>query len=375
MSSIMTNSSALTALHSLNATNKALEATQSRISTGYRVAEAKDNAAYWSIATTMRSDNQANSVVQDALGLGAGKVDTAYAGMNKAIDAVNDLKKNLLAAYGASDADKAKIQTEIQSTLDQLASSTKGATYSGANWLSVDTSANATAGTFGEVKIVSSFNRDAAGAVSIGTIDIDVDSIKLYDAGGATKSGILDKGTDVETTTTTLNATGQASAAAAGQTAYDDYITNNAVDSGNPTSGEIDAADAAKAAAIAGYVPQDGETDTTTTTQTFSVSALNVAGASDDAIKAMMSVVDTALASMTDAATVLGAASKRIDTQKEFTSAMMDAIDKGVGQLVDADMNKESTRLQALQVQQQLGIQALSIANGSSQSILSLFRG
>jgi len=45
------------------------------------------------------------------------------------------------------------------------------------------------------------------------------------------------------------------------------------------------------------------------------------------------------------------------------------------GQLVDADMNKESTRLQALQVQQQLGVQALSIANGSSQSILSLFRG
>ena len=52
----------------------------------------------------------------------------------------------------------------------------------------------------------------------------------------------------------------------------------------------------------------------------------------------------------------------------------MDSIDRGVGQLVDADMNKESTRLQALQVQQQLGIQALSIANGNSQSILSLFK-
>jgi len=373
----------MTALQSLSATNKALEQTQGRISTGYRVSQASDNAAYWSIATTMRSDNQVNSVVQDALGLGAGKVDIAYTGMNKAIDAVNDLKKNLLAAYGASDADKAKIQTEIQSTLDQLASSTKGATYSGANWLSVDTSANATPGTFGEVKIVSSFNRDAAGAVSIGTIDIDVDGIKLYDAGGATKSGILDKGTDVEltttTTTTTLNATGQASAAAAGQTAYDDYITNNAVDSGNPTSGEIDAADAAKAAAIAGYVPQDGETDTTTATTTgtvtFSVATLDVAGASDEAIKAMMSVVDKTLATLTDAATVLGAAKKRIDTQKEFTSAMMDSIDKGVGQLVDADMNKESTRLQALQVQQQLGIQALSIANANSQNILSLFKG
>jgi flagellin len=52
----------------------------------------------------------------------------------------------------------------------------------------------------------------------------------------------------------------------------------------------------------------------------------------------------------------------------------MDAISRGVGQLVDADMNEESTRLQALQVKQQLGVQALSIANASSQSILQLFR-
>jgi flagellin len=53
----------------------------------------------------------------------------------------------------------------------------------------------------------------------------------------------------------------------------------------------------------------------------------------------------------------------------------MSAIDRGVSSLVDADMNSESTKLQALQVQQQLGIQALSIANSSSQNILSLFRG
>ena len=83
MASIMTNASALTALQSLNSTNKNLEVTQSRISTGYRVAEASDNAAYWSIATTMRSDHKALSVVQDSLGLGASKVDTAYTGMQQ----------------------------------------------------------------------------------------------------------------------------------------------------------------------------------------------------------------------------------------------------------------------------------------------------
>ena len=86
MASIMTNASALTALQSLNTTNKNLEMTQARISTGYRVATASDNAAYWSIATTMRSDKSSLSVVQDALGLGAGKVDTAYSGMKRAID-------------------------------------------------------------------------------------------------------------------------------------------------------------------------------------------------------------------------------------------------------------------------------------------------
>jgi len=64
----------------------------------------------------------------------------------------------------------------------------------------------------------------------------------------------------------------------------------------------------------------------------------------------------------------------RIDLQKDFVKALMDAIDRGIGQLVDADMNAESTRLQALQVQQQLGIQALSIANANSQNILALFR-
>ena len=89
MSSINTNSSAMLALQSLSATNKALGTTQSRISTGLRVAEASDNAAYWSIATTMRSDNKAFSAVQDALGLGAGKIDTAYTAMNKAIEVVD----------------------------------------------------------------------------------------------------------------------------------------------------------------------------------------------------------------------------------------------------------------------------------------------
>jgi flagellin len=88
----------------------------------------------------------------------------------------------------------------------------------------------------------------------------------------------------------------------------------------------------------------------------------------------MIRVVDSMLTQMTDAASNLGAVNKRVSMQDDFVSNLMDSITKGVGRLVDADMNEESTRLKALQTQQQLGIQALSIANSSSQNVLSLFR-
>ena len=320
----MTNASALTALQSLNATNKSLQQTQARISTGYRVAEAVDNAAYWSIATTMRSDNQALSTVQDSLGLGASKVDTAYTGMNKAIDTINSIKVKLVAAYGSTDAEKEKFQTQIETLQKQMKSYADGATFSGTNMLSVSTAS----GTAADVKIVSAFNRDASGKASISTIDVNVESIKLYDAGAAPDAkGILD--------TARLGTTGAATTSAQDPTLGDD-----------PATGD-----------------------------TYSVAKLSVKGASDGQIAQMMNVVDAALKDMTNAATTLGAAKSSIDLQKTFTTSLMDSIDRGIGQLVDADMNKESTRLQALQVQQQLGIQALSIANSSSQSILSLFKG
>ena len=75
-----------------------MESTQGRISSGLRVGNASDNSAYWSIATTMRSDNKALSTVQDALGLGAAKTDTAYTGLNAAIDVVSEIKAKLVAA-------------------------------------------------------------------------------------------------------------------------------------------------------------------------------------------------------------------------------------------------------------------------------------
>ena len=327
----MTNASALTALQSLSATNKALEATQARISTGYRVSNASDNAAYWSIATTMRSDSQALSTVQDSLGLGASKVDTAYTAMNKAIETVNEIKVKVVAAVGASAADKDKIQTEIAALQYQLRSYADGASFSGANWMSVNSTVangHTAAGVHNDAKIISAFNRDATGTVTLGSIDIDVQSIKLYDAAAATEEtrGILEG--------LRLGTTGQ----------RDDTAT----------------------AGVAGTIAA---------TDGYSISTLTVnAGFTDIQVTQMLKVVDIAVSEMTNAATTLGAAKKQIDLQKQFTTSLMDSIERGVGQLVDADMNKESTRLQALQVQQQLGIQALSIANSNAQRVLSLFQ-
>ena len=71
---------------------------------------------------------------------------------------------------------------------------------------------------------------------------------------------------------------------------------------------------------------------------------------------------------------MLGSLQTRIDLQTDFLAKLSDSIEGGIGRLVDADMNLESTRLKALQTQEQIAIQALSIANASSDSIMQLFR-
>ncbi|AEI96259.1 MULTISPECIES: flagellin [Roseobacter] len=84
--------------------------------------------------------------------------------------------------------------------------------------------------------------------------------------------------------------------------------------------------------------------------------------------------IETLIQTSIDAAASLGSDGKRIETQNEFVGKLMDGLKSGIGSLVDADMEAASAKLQALQTQQQLGVQALSIANQAPQTILSLFR-
>ena len=309
MSSLNTNIAAMTALQTLRSTNSEMLQTQNRISTGLRVASASDNAAYWSIATTMRGDRQSISTVSDALGLGSATAEIAAKGIESAIDIASKIKDKLLAARTPG-VDREKIQSEITELQESLKAVVDGASFNGQNWLKSD-SGDAT----NTRTIVSSFTRGSDGSISIGTIEVDLDNTRLVDSTTGTAAGLLD------TATALPNATGT------------DYTVLD-LDIGSLTDSVDDLED----------------------------------------LEAMISTVDTAISSMTDAASSLGAIKTRIDIQKNFADSMMAAIDKGVGQLVDADMNQESTRLQALQVRQQLGIQALSIANQSAQSILQLFR-
>jgi flagellin len=323
MTSILTNSAAMAALQTLRSINTNMEDVQSRISSGYRVETAADNAAYWSIATTMRSDNAALSTVQDALGLGAAKVDTSYAGMSSAIDVVSEIKAKLVAAREPG-VDKTKINKELSELKNQLASAAESASFSGENWLYNDTTTPA-----GTKSIVASFNRSTNGSVSVTTLDYDTAESILIDTQDASL-GQLTKGVPVEQGTAVGTGTANAT--------YHLIL-------------------------VSGGTAPTGSVLVDLTSATLDVD-----------LEGMISAVDAMLSNLTDAASTLGAITSRIDMQENFVANLMDVIDKGVGRLVDADMNEESTRLKALQTQQQLGIQALSIANTNSENILRLFQ-
>ncbi|MCJ8002266.1 flagellin [Rhizobium cremeum] len=292
MSSINFNKNATAALSTLRDINNSLSKTQDRVSTGYKVGSASDGAAYWSIATTMRSDNKALNAASDALGVGAAKVDTAYAAMDSAIDVVNEIKAKLVTASESS-ADKDQIQLEIGKLQEQLSAIGQAASFNGENWVVADSAASNTT-------VVDGFVRNSDGTVKITTAEYTVASYAIFStiASGVGSGGLLG-----------------------------------------------------------------------------SVMAISLSSASTTGdVNAYLDQVESALAEMTKGAAALGALSTRIDLQDDFASKLSDAIDAGVSRLVDADMEEESAKLSALQTQQQLAIQSLSIANSSSQNILALFQ-
>jgi flagellin len=129
---------------------------------------------------------------------------------------------------------------------------------------------------------------------------------------------------------------------------------------------------------ISALIADDGGTTISVANQILTITtglSIDIADIGDST-KAISSVVsiDAAIVTVGNALAKLGSASKSMENQRAFVDTLSDALTVGIGNLVDADLAKESANLQALQVKQQLGIQALSIANQAPASILALFQ-
>jgi flagellin len=131
---------------------------------------------------------------------------------------------------------------------------------------------------------------------------------------------------------------------------------------------------------LAALASADGKSKLTVSAQSLALGGANITVAATTTITtataatAALALVDTSITNVNNALAKLGASENALQTQITFTGTLQDTIDTGIGNLVNANLAKESATLTALQTKQSLGIQALSIANSSSQSLLQLFR-
>ncbi|WP_168074986.1 flagellin [Caulobacter sp. SSI4214] len=272
LNSINTNTGAMIALQNLNATAAQLAQTQSIISTGKKIASAKDNGAIWAMATTQQANADSLNSVKDSLQRGQSTIDVALAAGDTITNLLSQMKDKALAASDTSlnTASFNALKSDFESLRDQITKAATNAKFNGVSVVDGTTS-----------KLTFLANSDGSG------FTVDAKTLSLAGLG--------------------LSAS---------------------------------------------------------TTMTDAASA-----------KAMITTISNALQTATNKLASLGTSSTGLDTHLTFVGKLQDSLDAGVGNLVDADMATESAKLQSLQTKQQLGVQALSIANQSSSSILSLFRG
>jgi flagellin len=274
MLSVNTNQGAMVALQNLNATNRSLQETQTRINTGMKVASAKDNGAIFAIAQRMTSDVQAYAAVNRSIDTVASVVDTAVAAGESVMDLMNQMKEKALAAADASiDANsRASYNTDFVALRNQISRIVSNTSFNGVNLVNGSTTSM----------------RALANAAGTNLLTVAAENMSL---GGAV---------------VTIAATA------------------------------------------------------TIGTRTLA--------------SAMITTINTSIQNLGQSLARLGTGAKSLEMHKAFVTKLSDSLEAGVGNLVDADLAKESARLQALQVKQQLGVQALSIANQATGTLLSLFR-
>jgi flagellin len=274
LNSVNTNLAAMTALQSLNLTNDALGVVQKRVSTGFRVADAKDDGGAFAVAQTVRGDVAGLTAANEQLGGLKGVVDVTLHGLNQVSKTMVELRTVLtrLADGTINTEQRNQYNQQYEQLRSQAQRFIEDATYNGRTLL--NTSA-------------------ASGGDDISTIRNEVGSVLTIAA--------FDGATDF----------------------------------------------------VVAAAPAD-DTDART------------------AITGDWSTVNEAI---NDALNRLGADARYIDSQINYNRDKLDAVEGGLGALIDADIAKEAARLQALQIRQQLGTQTLSITNQAPQALLSLFGG
>jgi flagellin len=406
MSSILTNSSSMVALQTLKGINMNLSKTQDEISTGKSVASARDNAAVWAISKVMESDVQGFKGISDSLSLGESTVSVARQASETITDLMTKIKGKIVAAQ-QSNVDRTKIQTDINALRDQINSVVGAAQFNGLNLVN---------GSQTSVDVLASLDRQSNGTVVTSSItvnaqDLSTGAYAANDVFGATTGGTISGAAD--TFVMSLDAAGGtdditiqngATAWAAGDKItlrVGDKTASYTVSNADVTSGANSIPDliavglknSIDSLGIAGLtVDFDSANPGQLVFTNAGTSDLAVSGqfknAGSGGLAALSSIdvstgagaatalgsIETLIQSGIDAAAEFGSAQSRIDVQNTFITKLSDALKVGIGSLIDADMEEASARLQALQVQQQLGIQSLSIANQAPQNVLALFR-
>jgi flagellin len=370
--SIITNAAANAAVRTLAGIGREMLKTQSRVESGLRVAQSKDDPAVFAIALGMRGDMGGLQAVRDGFGFAKAVIGTAVAGANQVADELTKLRGTV--TQGQQQAlDPVQIQAQVDAALANIQSYVANADFNGVNLLNNGTNLTVVSNISGSVLNVVSedatllglgingllINAGAWTLTSDNTLAIANNDVVTVTAGGINYVFEFSDGTGP--LITVPNATTQV---------FDVQFTGaqsnlqiiGSLISRIQSQGFFAGMNNAGVVTIAG--------NNLTNVSTTVAAGLTAASTGGGAI----TIVDNAISLVGTMAANLGAAGRRIDGQEAFASALMDSLEEGLGALVDADLADESAKLLALQTRNQLALQSLSIANEGPQGLLALFR-
>jgi flagellin len=384
-SSILTNNGAMVALQSLNATQNALTMTESQISTGLKVQTAEDDSAAWSISTTMKTNISSLNQIGTDLGNADSALGTAVSGADQITSLLSQIRTKVETAASPDDQTSiSDIQGEVDQLLNQINSTVQSSSFNGVNLLDGSTTSKLGNGDSGLAFLAATANSYAGTSGTQSTyIDVDTKNSNLTTAGGTVAAGV-GAGTgsalqnlfnllgDASTGNSATAGVGAVYAAANGTAATDQYYT--AAQAGTYTNDKGATVNVAVGQLYSATAANAQVGDVAVTTDAGGLQGIaDAINANPNALDAFLNVVDQASQAVQNTAAQFGAVQQNIQSQQTFVSNLSDSLTTGVGNLVDADMTSASARLSALQTQQQLGTQALSIANQAPQALLKLF--